>query len=137
MSTPSPQQQINLPKGKAFTVLIDSPNYPREYPGQLSFSQDMETLQWSASYSVPSVMLTELNCQISQTAGKIEFGFELKDVTEDQRKAGYIDGAYAFSFAPPNNANRFSGLLRDPRPDQAEDNWTAEGRPPEEPGGTY
>jgi hypothetical protein len=138
MSTPSPQQQhINLPKGKAFTLLIDDPHYPHDYPAQLTFSQDKDTLKWTASYSVPSVMLTQMNCQISQPAAMIQFGFELKDVTEDQRKAGYIVGPYIFSFAPPQNANKFSGVLNDPRPDQAEDNWTAEGRPPDpEQGGT-
>lgn len=133
MSTPSPQQQhINLPKDKAFTVRIDDKNYPPDYPAQLTFSQDTDSLQWTASYSVPSVMLTELNCEISQPAEKIQFGFELKDVTEDQRKAGYIVGRYAFSFAPPSNPNKFSGKLMDPRPDQAEDNWTAEGHGPDQ-----
>ncbi len=130
MSTPSPQQHISLPKGKVFTLLIDDPHYPCEYPAQLTFSQDRKTLQWTAAYSVPSVMLSQ-NCQISKPAAMIEFGFELKDVTEDQRKAGYIVGTYTFSFAPPVNPNKFSGVLNDPRLDQAEDNWTAEDRPPE------
>jgi hypothetical protein len=138
MSTPSPEQQhINLPKDKTFTLLIDDPNYPREYPAQLTFSQDTNSLQWSASYSVPSVMLTQLHCQISQVAAILQFRFELKDVTADQRKAGYIVGPYTFSFAPPRNPNKFSGVLNDPRPEQAEDNWTAEDRPPEGEGGSY
>ena len=132
MSTPSPQQQhINLPKDKAFKVLIDDPNYPPDYPAVLSFSQDTDSLKWIASYSVPSVMLTQLNCQITQPAAQIEFGFELEDVTEDQRKAGYVVGSYSFSFDPPRNPNKFSGKLIDPRPDQAEDNWTAEGQGPD------
>lgn len=132
MSTPSPQpQHITLPKGKAFTLVIDDPHYPRDYPAQLTFSQDPVTLKWTAAYSVPSVMLAETNCHISKPAANIQFAFELQDVTADQRKAGYMVGKYAFSFAPLTNPNKFSGTLSDPRPDQAEDTWTAEGQGPD------
>ncbi|HET6668677.1 MAG TPA: hypothetical protein VFH15_00465 [Pyrinomonadaceae bacterium] len=128
MSTPSPQQRISLPKGKAFTVLIDSPNYPSDYPGELTFSQDLVSLEWTAAYSVPSVELTELNCKVKQPGPKLEFGFTLEKVTEDQQKAGYMHGEYRFSFDPPGGgATHFSGHVKDPRPDQAEDTFTARG----------
>lgn len=127
MSTPSPQT-ISLPKGKAFVVLIDSPNYPSDYPAELSFSQDSTSLEWIASYSVPSVELTELDCPVTQPGPKLEFGFTLEKLTDDQKKAGYVDGEYVFSFIPPGGgATQFSGQVKDPRPNQAEDNFTARG----------
>ena len=128
MSTPSPQQNITLPAGKLFTVTIDSPNYPREFPAELTFTQDLVSLEWTAAYSVPSVLLSELNCPVKQNAGVLQFGFEMRGVTDDQKKAGYIDGPYAFTFVPPGGlATEFSGMMNDPRPDQAEDNFTARG----------
>ena len=126
MSTPSPQR-ITLPTGKEFEVLIDSVNYPSDYPGTLTFSQDSVSLEWTAAYSVPSVLLTQLDCPVTQPGQQIEFNFDLKGVTEDQKKAGYIDGPYQFTFDPPGGANEFSGLMKDPRPDQAEDTFTARG----------
>ena len=132
MSTPSPQQNITLPSGKLFTVVIHSSNYPREFPAELTFTQDPVSLEWTAAYSVPSVLLSKPKRPVTQNAGLIQFGFEVKGVTEDQKKAGYIDGPYAFTFVPPGGfATRFSGMMNDPRAEQAEDNWTAEGRPPE------
>jgi hypothetical protein len=128
MSTPIPQKTISLPKGKLFTVVIDSPNYPGDYPAELTFTQDSFSLEWNASYSVPSVLLTELDCQVTQPGSKIEFGFRLAKVTDDQRKAGYVSGPYAFSFDPiGSGATHFHGHVKDPRPDQAEDNFTARG----------
>ena len=128
MSTPSPQQNITLPAGKLFTVTIDSDNYPSDFPAELTFSQDLVSLEWTAAYSVPSVLLSQLNCPVTQDAGLLQFGFEMRGVTEDQKKAGYIDGPYAFSFVPPGGvATQFSGMMNDPRPDQAEDNFTARG----------
>ena len=130
MSTPSPQQNITLPAGKVFTVTIDSSNYPSDFPAELTFSQDLVSLEWTAAYSVPSVLLSELNCPVTQEGGLIQFGFEMRGVTEDQQKAGYRDGPYAFSFPPPadgRGATHFSGIMRDPRPDQAEDIFTARG----------
>lgn len=127
MSTPSPQR-ITLPEGKEFQVLIESSHYPADYPAVLTFSQDSVSFEWTADYSVPSVMLTELNCPVSQAGGMLEFGFDLKGVTDDQKKAGYIDGFYGFSFPPPGgDATQFSGVMKDPRPDQAEDVFTARG----------
>ncbi len=130
MSTPSPQQNITLPDGKLFTVTIDSANYPREFPAELTFTEDLVSSGWTAAYSVPSVLLSQLNCPVTQAAGLIEFGFEMRGVTEDQKKAGYIDGPYVFLFAPPAggaSATHFSGMMTDPRPEQAEDNFTARG----------
>ena len=128
MSTPSPQSIIRLPEGKAFDVVIQSPNYPDKYPGQMTFSQNPTSLEWTAAYSVPSVMLTEIDCPITQPASKIEFGFRLDDVTDEQREAGYVEGPYQFSFVPPGgSASEFTGTLKDPRPDQAEDTFTAKG----------
>lgn len=135
MSTPSPQQNITLPGGKLFTVVIHSSNYPSDFPAELTFTQDLVSLEWIAAYSVPSVLLFHSHCRVKQAAGLIEFGFEVKGVTEDQKKAGYIDGPYAFMFAPPAggaSATHFSGMMTDPRPEQAEDNWTASGGGPDE-----
>ena len=128
MSTPSPQQNITLPAGKLFTVTIDSANYPPDFPAELTFTQDLVSSEWTAAYSVPSVLLSKANCPVNQNGGVIQFGFEMRGVTEDQKKAGYIDGPYAFTFAPPGAvATHFSGMMNDPRPDQAEDNFTARG----------
>ncbi|MDQ3473584.1 MAG: hypothetical protein M3447_07595 [Acidobacteriota bacterium] len=128
MSTPGPQQNITLPGGKLFTVLIDSLNYPSDFPAELTFTEDLVSLEWTAAYSVPSVLLSQLNCPVTQAAGLIEFGFEMRGVTEDQKKAGYIDGPYSFTFVPPGGvATQFSGEMTDPRPEQAEDTFTARG----------
>lgn len=128
MSTPSPQSIISLPEGKAFEVVIHSPNYSDKYPGEMTFSQNPLSLEWTAAYSVPSVMLTQLDCPVTQPTSKIEFGFTLVEVTEEQREAGYVEGPYQFSFDPPGgSASEFTGLLKDPRPDQAEDTFTAKG----------
>ena len=128
MSTPSPQQNITLPGGKLFTVTIDSSIYPSDFPAELIFTEDPVSLEWTAAYSVPSVSLSHSNRPVTQNAGLIQFGFEVKGVTEDQKKAGYIDGPYAFTFVPPGGlATQFSGMMNDPRPEQAEDNFTARG----------
>lgn len=127
MSTPSPQR-ITLPAGRAFNVVINSPDYPINYPGELTFSQDKVSSEWTAAYSVPSVMLTELNCPVTQTGQKVEFGFTLRRVTDDQKKAGYVSGPYTFSFVPPGSgASEFTGQVNDPRPGQTEDTFTARG----------
>jgi hypothetical protein len=127
MSTPSPQK-ITLPKGKVFNVVIHSANYPDKNPGELTFSQDSVSLEWTAAYSVPSVLLTELNCPVTEPGRQIEFGFTLEKATEAQKQAGYIDGPYRFSFDPPGGgATQFSGQLKDPRPGEAEDTFTARG----------
>ena len=127
MSTPSPGT-ITLPTGKAFEVTIHSINYPDKYPGELSFTKDPVTLEWYASYSVPSVELTELNCPVTQPGRQIQFMFTLKDVTKGQEAAGYVVGPYTFTFDPPGGgASQFSGQVKDPRPDQAEDTFTARG----------
>jgi hypothetical protein len=127
MSTPSPEK-ITLPTGKAFQVVINSPNYPDKYPGELSFTKDPVTLEWNASYSVPSVFLTELDCPVTQPGRQIQFMFTLKEVTREQEEAGYVVGPYTFTFDPPGGgASQFSGKVKDPRPDQAEDTFTARG----------
>lgn len=128
MSTPSPQQNITLPADKLFTVTIEGSNYPSDFPAELTFTQDPVSLEWTAAYSVPSVLLSKPNRPVTQNAGLLQFGFEMRGVTEDQKKAGYIDGPYAFTFVPPGGlATQFSGMMNDPRPDQAEDNFTARG----------
>ncbi len=128
MSTPSPQPIITLPEDKTFEVVIHSPNYSDKYPGELTFSQNPLSLEWTAAYSVPSVILTEINRPVTQPSSMIVFDFTLDDVTEEQREAGYVVGPYQFSFVPPGgNASEFTGFLNDPRPDQAEDTFTAKG----------
>jgi hypothetical protein len=89
---------------------------------------------------VPSVILTELNCPVTQIdENQYQFEFTLLNPTPDQHRAGYIKGSYIFKFHPPGtNPIEFHGSLDDPWPDETEDNWTAEGRPPESgQGGTY
>src|SRR6185503_3977981 len=127
MSTPSPAT-ITLPTGKTFEVVIHSSNYSDKNPGELSFIKDPVSLEWTASYSVPSVELTELDCPVTQPGRQIEFMFELKDVTREQEQAGYVVGPYTFTFDPPGGgASEFTGQVNDPRPDQAEDTFTARG----------
>lgn len=126
MSTPSPQEIVELPTGKSFNVAIESPNYPDD--GELVFSRNSTAPHWTAAYSVPSVMLTELNCPVTQAGRKVEFGFTLNNVTHEQKKAGYLEGPYVFSFDPLHSGTeQFVGKVKDPRPDQAEDNFTARG----------
>ena len=139
MPKPSPAR-ISLPKGKLYQVTIDNEeHYPPGHPAQLVFSEDQTAQRWIASFSVPDVLLTELDSNVKQLDdGQYEFRFTLNNPTVDQKNAGYIKGAYIFRFDPPTNPAGFGGTLDDPwkEPGDAEDNWTAEGRPPEE-GGTY
>jgi hypothetical protein len=133
MSTPGPSGRITLPKGKAYDLTIDSKNFPAGFPASLTFSEDPIKLTWTASYSVPSVFLTELNCPVTQVGEQYQFTFTLTEVTPDQENAGYIKGAYVFRFAPPGKApGSFGGTVSVPWPDETEDNWTAHGTGPEE-----
>jgi hypothetical protein len=132
MSTPHPgPDRITLPKDKAYGVVISS--YPQGFPAQLTFSENPTTLDWIASFSVPSVQLTELDCPIKQSAQKYQFEFTIENATARQQEAGYIDGTYIFTFDPPgSNPKTFSGKVNDPRPGNAEDIFTATGGGPEE-----
>ena len=141
MPTPSPAR-ISLPKDKLYRVkILNEEHYPPHHHAQLVFSEDQEAQRWIASFSVPNVLLTDLKCHVKQLEdGQYEFRFTLNDPTLDQKEAGYIKGAYIFRFEPPGtDPVGFGGTVNDPwkKPGDAEDNWTAEGRPPEEPGGTY
>ena len=135
MSTPSPGR-ISLPAAKPYRVTIDSENYPNGFPAQLVFSEDVAAQSWNANFSVANIELTELNCPVTQQDdGEYQFEFRIDNPTPEQRNAGYIKGTYIFQFPPPGTAPRsFGGTVNDPwkKPDQAEDNWTAEGQGPEE-----
>lgn len=134
MSTPGPAR-ISLPAGKAYRVtILNEKHYPPGHPAQLVFSEDPAAQSWIASFSVPNVGLTELNCNVKEIEGQYEFRFTLNNPTTDQKNAGYIKGAYIFTFAPPTNPSQFGGTVNDPwkKPDDAEDNWTAEGHGPDE-----
>ena len=62
MSTPSPAGRISLPKAKLYRVTILNPeHYPPGHRAQLVFSEDEAALKWTASFSVPNVLLTELD----------------------------------------------------------------------------
>ena len=136
MSTPSPAR-ITLPKAKLYRVTIDNEeHYPPGHPGQLVFSEDQAAQSWTASFSVPNVELTELNNNVKVLEnGQYQFDFRLNNPTPDQQNAGYIKGAYIFTFDPPgSDPSQFGGTVNDPwkQPDQAEDNWTAEGQGPDQ-----
>lgn len=134
MSTPSPGR-ISLPAAKPYQLTIhNEEHFPPDHPAQLVFSEDAVTKSWTASFSVRSVMLTELHCPVTQIEeNQYQFEFTLPNPTADQQKAGYIKGTYIFKFDPPGtDPIEFGGSVDDPWPDQAEDNWTAEGRPPDE-----
>jgi hypothetical protein len=143
MSTPSPAGRISLPAGKRYQVtILNEEHYPSGHPAQLVFSEDKAKKSWIASFSVPNVLLTELDSNVKVLEdGQYEFRFTLNNPTLDQKNAGYIKGAYIFKFHPPGpDPAGFGGRVNDPwkKPDETEDNWTAEGRPPESgEGGTY
>lgn len=143
MSTPSPAGRISLPRAKPYQITIDNvEHYPPGHPGQLVFSEDEAKKSWIASFSVPDVGLTELDNHVKVLEdGQYEFRFTLKNPTLDQQNAGYIKGEYIFKFVPPGtDPAQFGGSVNDPwkDPDQGEDNWTAEGRPPDSgEGGSY
>lgn len=143
MSTPSPGR-ISLPADKAYRVtILNEDHYPPGHPAQLVFSKDEAAQSWIASFSVPDVLLTELDSNVKEIEdGQYEFRFTLNNPTQKQQDAGYIKGAYIFKFNPPGtNPTGFGGTVHDPwkKPEEGEDNWTAEGRPPEDSGqgGTY
>ncbi len=138
MSTPSPAGRISLPIGKRYRVtILNEKHYPPGHPAQLVFSED-HAKKLIASFSVPNVLLTELDSHLKEIDGQYEFRFTLKDPTLDQKNAGYLKGEYIFTFVPPTNPAQFGGTVNDPwkKPGDAEDNWTAEDRPPVE-GGTH
>ena len=139
MSTPSPAGRISLPKARPYQVKIENTEHYRAgHPALLVFEEHAATKNWTASFSVPSVRLTEPKCAVTQLEnGQYTFEFTLHKPTEEQQKAGYIKGTYIFSFVPPGpDPIEFGGGVNDPWPGEAEDNWTAEDRPPVE-GGTY
>ena len=130
MSTPSPAGRISLPKARPYQVTIDNTeHYPAGHPALLVFSEDEVASTWTASFSVPSLRLTELNCAVTKLEnGQYTFEFTLHKPTEDQQKAGYKKGTYIFSFVPPGtDPIEFGGGINDPWPGEAEDNWTASG----------
>jgi len=136
MSTPSPAGRISLPAAKPYRVtILNEEHYPPGHPAQLVFSEDQAAQSWIASFSVPNVGLTELDSNVKEIEdGQYEFRFTLNNPTLDQKNAGYIKGAYIFTFDPPGtNPAEFGGTVNDPwkKPDEGEDNWTAEGRPPD------
>ena len=136
MSTPSPAR-ITLPKAKLYRVTIhNEARYPPGHPAQLVFSEDPAAQSWTASFSVPNVLLTELDSNVKQIEdGRYEFRFTLNNPTPDQKNAGYIKGAYIFRFMPPGtDPTEFGGTVNDPwkQPGDAEDNWTAEGHGPDQ-----
>ena len=129
MSTPAPTGHgITLPQNKTYTVVITGDNYPVGHEALLTFNQDPISLEWIASYSVPSVELSETPCQVTQPGLQIQFLFELNKPTQDQIDAGYIAGEYLFRFDPPGvNPPFFTGTVVDPHPGGAEDTFTASG----------
>ena len=138
MSTPSPAGRISLPKGRLYRVTIHNvEHYPPGHPAQLVFSEDEAALKWTASFSVPNLLLTELNHHVKEVdAGQFyQFQFRLDTPTLDQHNAGYIKGEYIFTFKPPGpDPVGFGGTVNDPwkKPGDTEDNWTAEGHGPAE-----
>lgn len=137
MSTPSPAGRISLPKARPYRVtILNEEHYPPGHPGQLVFSEDEAAKTWTASFSVPNVELTELDNNVKVLEdGQYLFEFRLNNPTLDQQNAGYIKGAYIFKFKPPGtDPDEFGGTVNDPwkRLDQEEDNWTAQGRGPDE-----
>ena len=132
MSTPHPgADRITLPKDRAYTVVITS--YPQGFPAKLTFSENPTTLDWIASFSVPSVQLTELKCPVKKSGPQYQFEFKIENATAPQQQAGYIDGKYVFTFDPPgSNPQTFEGVVKDPRMDLAEDIFTASGGGPDE-----
>lgn len=141
MSTPSPAGRISLPDAKPYLVTIENTErYPAGHPALLVFKEHAATKSWTASFSVPSLRLPEQKGAVTRLEnGQYTFEFTLHKPTEDQQKAGYIKGTYIFSFIPPGtDPIQFGGSVNDPWPGEAEDNWTAEGRPPDSvQGGTY
>jgi hypothetical protein len=137
MSTPSPAR-ISLPKGKLYRVtILNEEHYPPGHPAQLVFSEDEAALKWTASFSVPNLLLTELNDHVKEIDAGLfyQFKFRLDNPTLDQQNAGYIKGEYIFTFKPPGlDPVGFGGTVNDPwkKPGDAEDNWTAEGHGPAE-----
>lgn len=136
MSTPSPAR-ITLPKAKPYRVtILNEEHYPPGHPAQLVFSEDQAAASWTASFSVPNLELTELDNQVKEVdASKYQFQFRLNNPTLEQQNAGYIKGAYIFTFDPPGtDPSEFGGTVNDPwkNPDDAEDNWTAEGQGPDQ-----
>jgi len=130
MSTPSPREVITLPTKKSFNIIIS--NFPDHHPGLMKFAQDPDPFNWTADYSVPSVQLAELKCPVTPKGKKVEFGFTVKNATEAQKQAGYIDGKYTFSFDPPDEGTtEFFGKVNTPQLDLVEDTFTAKGNEPE------
>ena len=130
MSTPSPQESMPLPTKKSFSITIK--NFPAGHPGIMKFAQNAEPFVQMADYHVPTVQLAELKCPIKPQGNKVEFGFTVKNATEEQKRAGYVDGTYTFSFVPPSESTEeFFGKLKSPGNDLAEDTFTAKGNDPE------
>jgi hypothetical protein len=136
MSTPSPAGRISLPKGRLYRVkILNDKHYPPGHPAQLVFSEDKAAASWTASFSVPNLLLTELNNQVTEIDGQYQFQFRLNNPTLEQQNAGYIKGAYIFKFKPPGtDPTSFGGTVDNPwkEPGDTEDNWTAEGHGPDE-----
>ena len=129
MSTPSPQESMLLPTRRSYTITIS--HFPSGHLGLMSFKNVPDPFIWMADYTVPNVQLSELNCPVIPRGQKVEFGFTVEDATEEQKRAGYIDGTYTFTFDPPSeNTEEFTGKVRSPRPEQAEDTFTAKGTEP-------
>lgn len=135
MSTPVPgADRITLPRNKIYTLVIDSEKYPDNYPAELTFNMDPTSFEWTANFSVPSVLLTMLGRPVSEVVNQYRFDFSLEKSTKSQQEAGYINGDYTFTFAPPGvNPAFFGGIVKDPwhQIDGAEDIFTATGNDPE------
>ena len=78
----------------------------------MKFTPESQPLYWMADYTVPNVQLSETKRPVIPQGKKVEFGFTVENATEEQKRAGYIDGNYTFTFDPPSeNTVEFTGNL--------------------------
>lgn len=130
MSTPSPANNITLPATNSYGVSIDNDAYKNAGTTTLAFLAGLND-EWSAHYTVDDqngkTIIEESKLAVTApTALKYVFQFEMIDPTPAQINAGYIAGKYTFSFDPPGtDPAEFDGTLKDPRPGDEVDDWTA------------
>lgn len=131
----APIPERTLPIGKNFEVTIDSPNYPADSPAALSITEEegKAVARYVVGLTSNPILDEILDITPSAAIGEVQFRFSLNPATPEQIEAGYIQGTYTFSFAPPGSAPKsFKGRLKDPHrsPTDEEADWTAKGTGP-------